>query len=176
MAQMPQRVAQWRFIAQAVGPLYDVDALLILAIVDKESRGGEALQPRGPEGLGDHGNGHGLGQIDGRYHPTLIAALGPDGRPLWMDPPFALLLIAKHLHFLRDYFDGVVPEPMLPAIASYNARKERVRDKVRELPLPILREHLIAALDPLTTPSTPGQPGDYLSDVLRRRSGYVVTP
>lgn len=170
MSQMPERVSQWLPIAKAVAPLYGEDPLDILAIVERESASGESLVPRGPGGKGDGGHGHGLGQVDDRFHPSFIAAKGPDGLPLWPDPAFMLLHIAKHLHFLRNFFDGVVDEPRLPAIAAYNVRKERVRDRLRELSRPTPRKTLIAALDALTTG------GNYLSDILSKRSKYVLTP
>lgn len=169
MSQIPQRIAQWLPIAKATAPLYGQDPLLLLAIIERESAGGEALKPRGPGGRGDGGHGYGLAQIDDRFHPSFIAAHGPDNLPLWQEPPFSILHLAFHLHFLERYFDGLMDEPMLPAIASYNASKEKVRDRIRSLVPPVPRKQLIEALDAITTG------GDYVSDVLAKRNRYVLT-
>lgn len=170
MATIPGRVAQWMPHARAAELVYGVDALLLLALLDRESHGGEALHPRGPGGTGDGGNGYGLGQIDGRYHATFIAARGPDGKPLWADPAFAILYSAKHLHCDIHRFEGRGINPVLPSLASYNAARKGVDAKLRELSLPTTDDQVIAALDPLTTG------GNYVSDVMRRRNSYVLSP
>lgn len=169
MSQIPQRIAQWLPTAKAAASLYGQDPLLMLAIIERESAGGEALKPRGPSGRGDGGHGYGLAQIDDRFHPSFIAAKGPDGLPLWAEPPFSLLHLAFHLHCLERYFDGLLDEPILPAIASYNASKEKVRDRIRDVPPSAPRKQLVAALDAITTG------GDYVSDVLAKRNRYVLT-
>jgi transglycosylase-like protein with SLT domain len=166
---MPQRVARWLPHARAAELVYGVDAHLLLAIVDRESNGGEALHPRGPGGTGDGGHGHGLGQIDDRYHSTFLAAKGPDGALLWTDPAFNLLYAAKLLALNIHMFDGSGVNPQLPAIAAYNVLAKRVREVVRALPRPVTDEVVVAALDALTTGH------NYVSDVLVRRKSYVLT-
>lgn len=47
----------------------EVTPQLILAIADRESNLGEALDANG---LGDNGNGCGIWQVDKRYHPDLV--------------------------------------------------------------------------------------------------------
>jgi soluble lytic murein transglycosylase-like protein len=59
-------------VAQAEG----VSPFLIAAIMDRESRYGQALRPPGPAGTGDNGHGHGLMQIDDRSHAAFIATGG----------------------------------------------------------------------------------------------------
>ena len=166
---MPQRVARWLPHARAAELVYGVDPHLLLAIVDRESHGGEALHPRGPGGVGDGGHGHGLGQLDDRYHATFLAAKGPDGKLLWADPAFNLLYAAKLLAMNVHMFDGTGVDPTLPAIAAYNASGKRVREALRGLTKPADEAEVVKALDPLTT-------GDnYVSDVLARMRSYVLT-
>lgn len=166
---MPARVSQWLSIARAVGPLYDIDPLLILAIMDRESGGGEFTQPRGPAGLGDGGHGHGLMQIDDRYHSTFIAAKGPDGKPLWTKPLFNVGYAVELLHFNYLAFNGGSGlRAILPAIAAYNASAKRVREALRGLTRPASDVRVIAVLDPLTTGK------NYVSDVLARRANFAI--
>jgi hypothetical protein len=173
---MPRRVAQWLPAARAAEMVTDVSALLLLAICDRESGGGEYLQPRGPTGKGDGGHGHGLMQLDDRFHfKSFVAALGPDGKPLWQDPAFAFLGAARFLRMTMVHFDGFDVEPLLPAIAAYNASEKRVRDALAGVTRPAKREDFIRALDAVTTGPKPGAPGNYVSDVLERRNTYVLT-
>lgn len=172
---MPQRVAQWLPAARAAEMVTDVNALLLLAICDRESGGGEFLQPRGPIGKGDGGHGHGLMQIDGRYHSTFLIALGPSGKPLWQDAAFSFLFAAELIRWNRIQFDGFDVDPLLPAIAAYNASYRRVRDALASVTRPATREDFIRALDAVTTGPKSGAPGNYVSDVLAKRASYVLT-
>lgn len=171
---IPGAVVQWMPYARAAHLMWGLDEFLILAIIARESGGGEFLHPRGPGGKGDGGNGHGLMQIDGRYHSTFIAALGPDGKPLWQKPAFNIAYGAELLHTNLHMFDGIGCNPLLPAIACYNASPKRVRAALRNVSRPIADEQVIALLDPLTTPGKPGEPGNYISDVLCRMKSYVI--
>lgn len=165
---LPPVMVQWLPHARAAELACGVDSLLLLAIVHRESLGGECLVPRGPGGKGDHGHGHGLAQLDDRYHPTLIAAVGPDGKPLWADPGFAFFLLAYFLRYLRERFSACGVDPILPAIAAYNASVARVEGALQALPLPITRDAAVLALDALTTGA------DYVTDVLARRGRFVI--
>ena len=131
------------------------------AIVDRESRGGDALTPPIPLGTGDHGHGKGLAQIDDRSHHRFIVAAFDDGRtPLWTDPTFNILYGAR---LLSVGFRVSKSWPV--AIASYNAgllRAMRVQKALSDSG----EIALIASLDRITTG------GDYVSDVLRRMSGF----
>lgn len=171
---IPERVAQWMPHAHAAHLMWGLDPLLVLAICDKESGGGHFLSPRGPAGKGDNGHGHGLMQIDDRYHPTFIEAVGPDGKPLWQKPPFNIGYAAELLFTNIYLFDGFGCSPLLSAVCAYNVSPKRIREALRTVTRPVLDEQLIALLDPLTTPSKPGGPGDYLSDVMARRKSYVI--
>lgn len=73
LAILPARVAQWSAqlaIASEAScpPSMDLNrwALSFAYTIDAESAGGNTLTPRGAQGLGDFGHGHGLGQVDDR--------------------------------------------------------------------------------------------------------------
>jgi hypothetical protein len=132
---------------------------LIAAVLDRESRGGEALKPAGPSGTGDWeaglplGHGRGLLQIDDRFHRDWLAQTRPDGTPLWMDAAANILFGAQ---LLKGYVDmlGSIPA----GVCAYNAgpsRAQRVLDTVGED---------VEALDSITTGK------DYVSDVLRKEA------
>lgn len=140
----------------------------MLAILARESDGDANAQS--PDG------GLGLYQITASYHPTFCAAKGPDGKLLVFDPVANTMYAAKLLAMNFALFAGTTADVTLPMVASFNARASRVKERMRSLPKAAAREEVIAALDPLTTPSKRGGPGDYLSDVLRRRASFVLTP
>jgi soluble lytic murein transglycosylase-like protein len=140
--------------------MFSVDPLDLLAICDRESAGDPNAQSAD--------GGLGLYQITRKYHPTFCDALGPDEIPLWKVPAWNTMYAAALLRMNINHFDGVVDDPLLPAIAAYNASERKVREKLRELSRPATREQVIAALDPLTT----GE--DYLSSVLEKRNSYVL--
>lgn len=162
------RLARWLPIAQAMAPLFGQDPLLMLAICARESGGDPNAQS--PDG------GLGLYQITRRYHSTFCDSLGPDGKPLVFDPAANTLYAAKLLALNAALFAGSGVDVTLPMVAAFNASVARVKDALRMLPKAPTREEVIAALDPLTTPSQRGQPGDYVSDVLRRRASFVLHP
>jgi len=174
VSTLPRRLAKWLHIARAAEQLLGTDALFTLAVMDRESFGGELLHPRGPTGTGDKGHGRGLMQIDDRAHPTLAAALLCDGTPLLQHPVFNTFIGAHYLAHLLHRFDGMGVEPMLPAAAAYNAGPGKVQAALRKLKVPASREAALAALDPLTTPGKPGEPGNYVSDVHARRAQFVL--
>ncbi len=140
--------------------VYSLDPLLMLSLCERESNGDPNAQS--PDG------GLGLYQITRRYHPTFCDLVGPDGRPRWRHPMWNTLYAADLLDFNLRAFDGVVSEPLLPAIASFNAGAKRVRETIRNTSQPATTEQLIAALDPLTTG------GDYVSDCWKRFKSYII--
>ncbi len=162
MAIIPDRVAQWRPQATAAGSIFGVDPLDLLALVSRESAGDPNAQSP------DYGLG--LMQITARFHPTFCEALGPDQRPLWRHPGWNIMYGAHLFRFNLDAFHGLDVDPRIPAFASYNASLKHVREKLRALPRPTTDEQAVAVLDPLTTG------GDYVSDVLRRRASFVLSP
>lgn len=158
VSELPPHLAQWgaHFVAAEVA--YGVPSALLAAICDRESRGGDALYPKGPGGKGDHGHAHGLMQIDYRYHRSFLDAVFDDGTPLWKDPAFNVMygakLLARNAKALAFDWNG--------AIASYNCGLMRVQRVLAALLIGSSEEEKIAALDKVTTG------GDYISDVRRR--------
>lgn len=159
---LPKNLYRWWDLCVAAEHLHGVESALILAILDRESLGGEALRPRGPEGLGDKGHGRGLMQIDDRYHKEFCAELMTDGSPAWANPwrnvEYGARLLHGHLErFLRR------PRPTDAAIAAYNAGADAVDRVFLELTEPVTEYRERRELDNITT----GQ--NYVTDVLRRR-------
>ncbi|XP_073676210.1 lysozyme g-like [Garra rufa] len=58
------RIEKYKSKIVKVGTAKQMDPAVIAAIISRESRGGAVLK----DGLGDHGNGFGLMQVDKRYH------------------------------------------------------------------------------------------------------------
>src|SRR5688572_29061817 len=96
-ALLPSNLSRYANQFFAAELCFGVDPFVMAAIMDRESRGGDALNPKGPSGTGDHGNGFGLCQLDRRYHSSFLKALGPDKIELWKDPTFNVMYAAKLL-------------------------------------------------------------------------------
>jgi soluble lytic murein transglycosylase-like protein len=166
--RLPQRLAQWAPQMVAAHICYGVDMLLIAAIMDRESQGGEALKPRGPKGVGDGGHGRGLMQIDDRSHGMFLQARFDDKlTDVWTDPAFNILygtrLIARNTRMLGGN--------VLAAIAAYNAGPGRAGDVMRSLGPITDKQAVIAALDEVTSKGPSGRP-DYVSDVMKRWENF----
>lgn len=159
---LPPRLARWAFHVCGVATILHLDAMLLMAIVDRESLGGDACQPPGCAGTGDGGHGLGLMQIDKRYHPTFAAALGPDGKHLWQHPAFNIMYGGALLRANLDRFQAEEP-----AVAAYNASPQRVMGALSTLSLGAGNLERVAALDQVTTQK------NYVSDVLGRRAQFV---
>jgi soluble lytic murein transglycosylase-like protein len=166
---LPERLRRWLPLARIAEQLFGIEPLLVLAVMDRESLGGEALQPRGPTGSGDKGHGRGLMQIDDRAHPTLAAAMLPSGKPLLGQAVFNILIAAEYLHDLVLAFDGFGCDPVPCAVAAYNCGPAKVRKALRDVKKPLVGADLLARLDPLTAG------GNYVSDVLERRRKFVLS-
>jgi soluble lytic murein transglycosylase-like protein len=160
---VPERIARWMPMIRPIADNYRVDPLLLAAVVDRESLGGEALTPKGPAGTGDKGHGRGLGQIDDRAHP-FTSCTDDTGKYLWKDPWLNLSYSARLLRRLLDTFSGDVA----PALAAYNAGAKRVRNAMNALPADAPLADRIRAVDSVTTGK------DYAQDVLRRRDSFSV--
>lgn len=158
---LPPRLARWARHLTAAAALYELDALLLAAIMDRESLGGDALNPKGPDGTGDNGHGRGLMQIDDRTHRRFTDAADDVGRELWADPAVNVLYAARLLSRNLRSSDG--DEDM--AIAAYNAGMQRAFRATRNAD-PSGRR---AALDAITT----GR--NYVSDVQARRAAFTST-
>lgn len=155
LRRLPPRLARWAVELYAAATAFDLDAILLAAIMDRESLGGDALTPPTPAGTGDHGNGRGLMQVDDRAHPAFIAT------GLWKHAGFNVFYGGWVLRQALTYFKGELPL----AIAAYNAGPGKVAAAVRGIEKP---EERLAAADRCTTG------GDYASDVLRRRERFYL--
>lgn len=167
---LPARLKQYEKYFITAGGLFEVDPALLAAIVDRESRGGLALEPEGPAGTGDNGHGHGLMQIDDRSHAAWLAKVDETGTPLWAKPANNIAqgasILADAIAFFRKYRDtAAFAEPL--GVAAYNAGTVRVLHAVRDLTTPWCAEAVIAAADSVTTSR------NYSSWCLLRRSVYA---
>lgn len=166
---LPLRLRRWWSYLNWAGKTFGVDPYDLAAVMDRESLGGEALSPKGAGGTGDFGHGRGLMQIDDRAWPAFVAAVGPNGEPLWKSPRWNILFGAQLISDNLVRFRG----NRLAAFAAYNAGPGKVASVLGQLPDDW--EHssqldLIQALDRVTTG------GNYVSDVVKRREkfGHVV--
>lgn len=106
-------------------------------------------------------------QVDDRFHPTFLAAIGPDGVPLWQVPAwnisYGAALLRRNLDRLAgDYF---------AAIAAYNASIGRVLAvQGATLDLPKNSPERRAAFDRLTTG------GSYVTSVTEKWRSFQLTP
>ncbi len=137
MIPWPRRLEQWRSMLAVASTATGVPMSLLAAIMDRESRGGEALSPPGPHGTGDVGHGHGLMQIDDR---SWAAFTGDKSR--WTDPQANITFGAGILASNYRAFEESWP----PAICAYNAGPGRVNRYMMMRPSPTIEE-----LDQLTT-------------------------
>lgn len=172
LSSLPPRLKQWETQLQAARLTYGVGGLLLAAHMDRESRGGEALTPKGAHGKGDRGRGHGLMQIDIGSHEAFLAAKFDDGRPVWADPSFNVLYAARLIRRNLDALRSNLPA----AIAAYNCGLGRVQGILRSLPLGYTQEELVKTLDPHTAGSKKNPKGDYVSDVLGRLKKFTLLP
>ncbi len=156
LSRLPPRLARWAPELYAASIAYDsIDPVLLAAIMDRESRGGEALTPPGPSGTGDCGHGRGLMQIDDRYHSAFVST------GLWAEPPFSILYAARLLELNQRALGGSIEL----AVAAYNCGAARVRTATAGIVETAAR---LAAADRCTTG------GNYASDVLKRREDLYL--
>lgn len=159
---LPPRLERWRELAVAVGSIYKLDPALLLAIMDRESRGGDALKPPGPGGTGDAGHGRGLMQIDDRSHTGFLGAKDWAGRMLWQQPAFNVLYAASLLRTNLDALGGDMPA----AVASYNCGLGSVKRALAKMAPNATPAQRIHVLDSYTANR------NYVSDVLAKRELY----
>lgn len=175
---LPLRLSRWWPLFELAGRMCQVDPMLLAAICDRESLGGEALTPRGPEGTGDSearkghhlagpdglpgdgrgGWGRGLMQVDFGAFPAFCAGNG------WVDPAKNIAFGAGVLARALAAFNG----EEACAVAAYNAGVRRVREAVSVLTQPVDPKALLAACDSVTTGL------NYASDVLKRRDSFTI--
>lgn len=161
---LPPRLAQW------AAPLYCIqfvcvglDPVLVAAIMDRESLGGDALKPKGPTGTGDAGHGRGLMQLDDRTFSSFASATWPNGLPVWQDSTINIYVGARHLWTYRQRASRLWPEVLdatAVALCSYNAGFGRAREAGQGGAYN--GAVLIAELDKVTTGK------DYVSNTLQR--------
>ena len=139
-----QHVGHFQKEFRAAGARHNIDPSILAAIASRESRGGNALDRNG---AGDGGNGHGLMQVDRRYHT-------PAGGP------FSAAHINQAAGILGGFRDQLArenpswtPEQVMKgAISAYNRGTRGLND-------------------PNTTDSrTTGH--DYANDVIARAQYY----
>jgi len=154
MMRLPKRLAPFVEAFEKVSLICQVDKFIIAAICDRESGGGVYLIPRGPGGKGDKGFGHGLMQIDSRYHAKWIQ------KTAWWEPEENILYGARLLRENLDYFKG----DEFPAIAAYNCSRAKVANFVNMCWTDINVRNVL--IDRLTTND------NYASDVLERAEKF----
>lgn len=160
------RMKQWAPQLAAAEMCYGVDPFTLAAIIDRESEGGGALTPPGPEGR--RADGFGLAQLHQDEHVSFLLAQSPDGKPLWTDPSLHILYTAKHFRRLVDAFQLAEGIDLPPAIAAFDIGVRRVRIILAQKPFSELStDSKIATLDEATTGK------DYVSDVLSRRASFI---
>lgn len=154
-----------------------LDAYLVFGVIDRESRCGDALTPKGPTGTGDEGFGRGLMQIDSRPHKgdfldanglrncEWIKLIDGAGTPLWQKPRDN---IERGVWCLRQALNAL--GDVCAAVAAYNCGVERAREVMAAIAGAATSTDAKArALDKWCTG------GDYVSDVLRRRAKFLPT-
>ena len=149
-------------IQRATARHLEIRPAVVAAIMQRESQGGLSplLDAMGPEGRGDHGHGHGLMQIDDRWHRAFIAS----GQ--WRDPyasiAYAVSLLADNFSVLRAAKLSSLAYPderERAAIAAYNCGAGAVLKAARACPT--------KDIDAYTTH------GNYSAEVLRLAEIYV---
>lgn len=165
MLTLPPRLSRWANYFKAAQLCFGVPEDLMAAIVDRESLGGDALKPKGPAGTGDGGAGHGLAQIDYRFHRSFLLARMADAgaTPMWTVPAFNILYGAWLLN--QNY---QIAKSWPVAVAAYNAGLTKALRVYRALPDGRTQTDIIKAVDMVTTG------GNYVSDVWRRRAEYTA--
>jgi soluble lytic murein transglycosylase-like protein len=113
-AALPPRARPYADVILRVSRETGVPAHLLYAIGDRESRWGTALDSGG---RGDNGNGHGIMQIDKRYHGAWIA------QDKWRDPyenvKYGAKVLLDSLNYMsRKGLKGVTRD--FAAVAAYN--------------------------------------------------------
>lgn len=194
---VPHEIEQWMPLFIDSGEKFGVDHMLLAAICERESRGGLALRPIGVDGTGDFVPRHGKKfQQDPRYRYVYDGPVAIAGRqetvPFYM-PADGLgwgrgifqIDYAAWAEFIdsgawkipakaTDQAARIIAQAMakfpgdeLAVIAAYNCGEWRVARELEEITDTGSDAAKLRALDALTAG------GDYVSDVLRRRSKFL---
>ncbi|HYY94134.1 MAG TPA: hypothetical protein VE713_06410 [Pyrinomonadaceae bacterium] len=142
------RVIQHKEKFIAAGRQFDLPPALLAAIASRETRGGALLDKNG---LGDHGHGFGLMQVDVTKNPFVERDGGPAGQPHINQ---ATKILHDKLVAVRNKFTQLSPvEQLQTAVSRYNGG------------------HALPAPD--SDQGTTG--GDYMNDVWARARFYART-
>jgi hypothetical protein len=170
---LPRRLSQWATPLHLAAGMTSQCPWLLSAILERESRGGEALTPPGPAGTGDGGHGRGLMQIDDRFHSAFVSHVLQDGRPAWQDAAVNIAYGANVLRGVMSFFR--TPAWALSSrvadaagVASYNAGQRSVAAAMRREGLDAAEHKLLAAIDSPTT----GR--NYSAWVLAMRDSFLA--
>ena len=145
---VPSRTKRHAAAIVAAAEKHGLDPLLIAAVIDHESGGGKWLTH---DGKGDKGHGHGLMQIDNRYHLHWIANNN------WADPA---VNIDYGTALLKSYIKELGCED--GGVCAYNAGPAKAKRALRELRPGATPEERRRALNRPTTHAR------YLSNVYDR--------
>lgn len=175
-------------VIEQAAAAHSIDPFTLAALLDRETLGGTTkdLDKPGPSGTGDFGKrdpahwgselppdgrgwGRGLFQIDyskpGSPQRAWCETVAADGRCQWEVPALnadkAAELFAGKLAVLANDYQA--------AICAYNAGEGSAQRALAALPPDAGPLRRVAALDAVTTG------GNYVSDVLKRRDGYLKT-
>lgn len=186
----PQRIARWGLFLDQEAPSAGLDPILVAAIMDRESGGGDYLKPLGPKGTGDFGKrnparwkyelppdgggwGRGLMQVDYGGHLDFCLIQLPDGTFAWQQPQLNIREGCGILHAARTALANVAGNYVTAAmICAYNAGQGAAFRAFGALAGGGAQtaDSIVKALDMVTTG------GNYVSDVLRRRAQFSLPP
>src|SRR6266481_3739956 len=155
---LPARISRWSNQLLAAEQCTGFSAEMLAAIMERETLGGESmlLRPRGAAGIGDHGHGYGLFQIDDRSHASFISATDGFGRALWSRADMNCLYAAIHLSKLMELFSDIEM-----VLCAWNAGQGRAIEALSRFKSGRFSTKT-AALDAVT------DNGDYVSIVMKQ--------
>lgn len=136
---IPEKIQRWMPLFVESGCKYGVDPLLVASVCWRETRGENVT--------GDHGYGHGLMQVDSRFHPAFCSQVDRDGKYLCDEPGPNVDYGTAYLAELVVMFNGYVPA----AVAAYNAGPGHVRKIMHAIPPDSDEATKMKALDSVTT-------------------------
>lgn len=187
---LPFRLAQWADALGLAGEMMQVCPFLLSSVMDRESRGGEALHPPGPGGTGDFGRpgkpsfrdkekgqlgrGRGLMQVDDIAHPRFVEQRLSDGRFAWADAyaniAYGAQVLADSLaYFQKDRFAGLSARVKESAgVAGYNAGPRRVASAMARVGHQVDEIVLLGVINATTTGA------DYARAVLAKRDRFLA--
>ena len=163
--KLPANLQPWGRIISFWADFYQLDPFILAGVMQCETQGGQApgLDVQGPSGRGDGGHGHGLMQVDDRFHASMVACLLGDATRAWANPAFNVGFGASILADFLRHLAGDYPA----AICAYNAGEGAARGALAGLPDDASIAARVAALDQVTATKR------YVSDVLSHRTQFA---